>query len=69
MTRYLSMLKTDIHQFVATHRCDTLLELHEAARKREIEIELHLREQRQAPTQSQPAPKRSKTVDSRAGGQ
>ncbi|XP_052626743.1 uncharacterized protein LOC128133384 [Lactuca sativa] len=32
MTRYMSMLKTDICQFVATQRCDTLLELQEAAR-------------------------------------
>ena len=27
MTRYLSMLKNDIRQFVSTQRCDTLLEL------------------------------------------
>ena len=27
MTRYLSMLKTDIRQFVSTQRCDTLLDL------------------------------------------
>ena len=40
MTRYLSMLKTDIRQFVSTQRCDTLLELQEAARRRELEIEL-----------------------------
>ena len=40
MTRYLSMLKTDIYQFVSTQRCDTLLELQEAARRRELEIEL-----------------------------
>ena len=40
MTRYLSMLKTDIRQFVATQRCDTLLDLQEAARRRELEIEL-----------------------------
>ena len=25
MTRYLSMLKADIHQFVSTQQCDTLL--------------------------------------------
>ena len=42
MTRYLSMLKTDIRQFVSTQRCDTFLELLEAARRREVEIELQL---------------------------
>ena len=51
MSRYLSMLKRDIRQFVSTQRCETLLELQEAARRRELEIELHLREQRQAPVQ------------------
>ena len=53
MTCYLSMLKTDIRQFVSTQRCDTLMDLQEAARRRELEIELQLKEQRQAPTQSQ----------------
>ena len=61
------MLKRDIRQFVSAQRCETLLELQEAARRRELEIELQLRELRQAPVQSQPAPKRSKTVDSRMG--
>ena len=50
MTRYLSLLKINIRQFVATQRCDTLLELQEVARRRELEIELQLREQRQTPT-------------------
>ena len=68
MTRYLSMLKTDIRQFVATQRCDTVLELQEVAMRRELEIELQLKEQRQALTQSQPAPKRSMTANSRIGG-
>ena len=67
MTRYLSMLKRDIRQFVSMQRCETLLELQEAARRRELEIELQLRELRQALVQSQPAPKRSKTVDVRVG--
>ena len=52
MTCYLGMLKTDILQFVATQRCDTLLELQEAARRRELEIELQLLEQRKAPLPS-----------------
>ena len=49
MTRYLSMLKIDICQFVSSQRCDTILKLQEAARRRELEIELQLREQREAP--------------------
>ena len=49
MTLYLNMLKIDIRQFVATQRCDILLELQEAARRCELEITLQLREQRQAP--------------------
>ena len=57
MTCYLSMLKTDIRQFVATERCDTLLELEEVTRRRELEIELQLREQTQASVQSQLAAK------------
>ena len=44
MTCYLSMLKTDIQQFVATQRCEMLLDLQEAARRRELDIELQLRE-------------------------
>ena len=67
MTRYLSILKTDIRQFVSTQRCDTLLELQEAANRWELEIKLQLREQRSAPVLSQPAPKRPKTADARTG--
>ena len=44
MTCYVSMLKTNIRQFIPTQRYDTLLELQEAARRRELKIELHLRE-------------------------
>ena len=50
ITRYLSMLKIDIRQFMATQRCDTLLELKEAARQWELEIELQLRGQGRAPS-------------------
>ena len=69
MTRYLSMLKIDIRQFISTQRCDTLLELQEAARQLEIYIEFQLREQRKAPTQSQPVAKRFTAANSRSGGQ
>ena len=44
MTHYLSMLKTDIRQFVSTRGYDSLLEKQEAARRHEIEIELHAKE-------------------------
>ena len=40
MSPYLSMLKRDIRPFVSTQRCETLLELQEAARRRDLEIEL-----------------------------
>ena len=52
MTLYLSMLKTDIRQFVSTWRYGALMEMHEAARWREIEIDLRRRELTPAPTQS-----------------
>ena len=52
MTRYLSMIKTDIREFVSTQRCDTLLELQKAVRWRELEIQLQMREQRQTSVQS-----------------
>lgn len=57
MTQYLSMLKTDIRQFVSTLRYGTLMELQEATRSREIELHLQTRERRQASVQSQPVVK------------
>ena len=39
MTRYLTMLKTEIRQFLSTQRYSSLLEIQEAARRREIEID------------------------------
>ena len=49
MTRYLSMIKTYIYQFVSTQRYATLMELQEALRMEEIEMELQAREWRQDP--------------------
>ena len=49
MTRYLSMLKTDIWQFVSTQCYGSLLDFHEDTRRREIDMELHTKEQRQDP--------------------
>ena len=51
MTRYLSMLKTEIRQFVSIQHYGSLLELKEASGWHEIEIDLQTREQRLAPTQ------------------
>ena len=46
MTQYLSILKTDIRQFVSTQCYGKLVELQEAARRQEIEMELQHRERR-----------------------
>ena len=69
MTRYLSMPKMDIHQFVSTQCYGTLVELQEAASRQDIELELQTRERRQDPVQSQPAAKQFKAVDVRSGSQ
>lgn len=69
MTRYLSMLKKDIRQFVSTQHYGTLVELQEASRRREIELELHTREQRQGPMQSQPVANWFKVADVRSRSQ
>ena len=44
MTWYLSMLKTEIRQFVSTQRYGSLLNMQEATRQREIEIDLQMKE-------------------------
>ena len=69
VTCYLRMLKKDISQFVSTQRYDTLLEMQEAARRREIEIELQTREQRRTLAWLQLVLKQFKDTDSRFGGQ
>ena len=43
MTRYLSMLKMDIRQFISTKHYGSLLELEETARRREIKMKLQSR--------------------------
>ena len=48
---------------MSAQRRETVLVSQEAAMWRELEVELQLRELRQAPMQSQSAPKRSMTVD------
>ncbi|XP_052626750.1 uncharacterized protein LOC111890364 [Lactuca sativa] len=68
MTRYLSMLKTEIRQFVSTQHYGLLLEMQEASRQCEIEIDLQTKELRLALTQLQPTPKWFKTTNVRSGG-
>ena len=73
MSRYLSILRRDIREFVANSTYQTFTELQENARKREIELETQAREETELqrgdrrPTQSQPAAKRAKPADSRTG--
>ena len=43
MTRYLSMLKTEIRHFVSTQHYSLLIEMQEVARRCEIEIDLYTR--------------------------
>lgn len=65
----MSMIKTNIHQFVSTQQYGSLIELQEAVKRWEIVMELQSRELRQGPMQSQPAAKRFKPADLRYGGQ
>ena len=76
MSRYLSILRRDIREFVANSSYSTLAKLQPNARRREIELELQTREDEEEswgrdrrPVQSQPATKRAKPTDSRVGGQ
>ena len=75
MSRYLSILRRDIREFVANSSYRLLAELQTNARRREIELEIQAREEGEQPmrdrrlTQSQPTAKRAKPTDSRVGGQ
>ncbi|XP_042757760.2 uncharacterized protein LOC122197614 isoform X2 [Lactuca sativa] len=75
MSRYLSILRRDIHEFVANSSYRTFVERQTNARKREIELETQAREEAESqkvdrrPAQSQPAAKQAKPADSRSGGQ
>lgn len=64
MYRYLSMIKTKIHEFLSTQQYSSLFELHSFARRREIENETQEREKRHTPVQTQPTVKRFKHADS-----
>ena len=75
MSRYLSILRRDIREFVSNSTYRTFAELQENARKREIELETQAREEAESqgrdrrPVQSQPVAKRAKPADSRSGNQ
>ena len=75
VSRYLSILRRDIREFMANSSYHTLAKLQTNARRREIELELQTREEEESrgqdkrPIQSQPATKRTKPTDARAGGQ
>lgn len=74
MSRYLSVLRRDILEFVANSTYQTFAELQKNARKREIELETQAMEEAESqrkdrrPAQSQPAAKRARPADSRFGG-
>lgn len=75
MSRYLSILRRDIREFVANSTYQTFTKLQANARKREIELETQAREEAESqgrdrrPAQSQPAAKWAKPADSRSGSQ
>ena len=75
MSRYLSILRRDIREFVANSSYRTFAELQANARKREIELETQAREEAESqgrdrqPVQSQPAAKRAKPADPKPGSQ
>ena len=48
MTRYVSMLRRDIREFVRGARCETLVAMYEAARERELELETQAKKRKSA---------------------
>ena len=75
MSRYLSILRRDIREFMANSTYQTFAELQANARKREIELETQTREEAESqgrdrrPVQSQPVAKWAKPADPRPGSQ
>ena len=74
MSRYLSIIRRDIRDFVVNSSYCIFVELQENAKRREIELETQAREEAESqrmdrwPAQSQPAAKRARPADSRSGG-
>lgn len=67
MTHYLSMLKTEITEFVVSTQYQDLAELNLNSRRREIEIHTQRKEKRPVPNQSHSATKRLNYINSRLG--
>lgn len=69
MSRYLSILNTNIKEFVSKNRYITLAKIQEHARRRGIELETQKKEKWQIPTPSHPTSKKFKSNGSRFGNQ
>lgn len=69
MSRYLSMLKTNIREFVSNNRYKKLAKTRDHARRKEIKLETQSREKRQTLAPSHPASKKFKPNGSRFGNQ
>lgn len=67
MSRYLSMVKTEIREFVSTQLYQTLTKLQSNARRREIKLEVQRKEDRTTLVQFQLTAKQFKSVESRSG--
>lgn len=68
ISRYLSMIKTDIMGFVSNNRYNTLSKVQEHATRREIELETQIKEKGQTLALSQLTAKIFKHTASRYGG-
>ena len=74
MSRYLSILRRNIQEFMENSSYRTFAKLQENVRWREIELETQAWEDVESqgrdrrPAQSQPVAKRAKPADSRTGG-
>lgn len=69
MSRYLCIVKTGIRDLLANNGYKTLVEMHDHAKRIEIESETQTREKRQTSTLSQLVAKNFKSIGSRFGGQ
>lgn len=68
MSRYLSILTTDIREFVTNNCYKNVVEMQDYARRREIELEIQTKENMQTLAPSQPATKKFKSIGSRFRG-
>ena len=68
-SRYLSMLMTKTMEFVSKIQYQTLADMQEHAKRREIELENQRKENRQTQASSQPTTKKFRHDESSFGGQ